>query len=400
MPYVPEFVTKHIEELAESVVRPGWDWLLARPWWFRAAVLICVLFSVGSALWPSEISSWYRNLSSEARVFFASRPNIPLDAQARANSQNAEVRLVKAVSDDLDSIGNLTAWSSSQAVAALRSAGLNIDNHAYLTFVRNSQSTRCLCWTEQTSDPADAEMPVISGWAMTAFSDIGQRLLPDELDSILSQQMSDGGWPSFVGAYERSSESTYATAWILKGLVSLKNRHLLPANREEAVERSIRRSSQWLFMVRNNKARWKPYPYLIQHDDQESLAISGLVIHVLHLARAGDMHEIDRDWLNDLPGPDNTPLGYLEGYYIEGIKTGHGTRIDHLKQVQVPWIIMGIVDAYPNGTARQRARALLWLQSILNSTDLAQADADPNNWWRAELLLSIAYLNHNANGNP
>ena len=66
--------------------------------------------------------------------------------------------------------------------------------------------------------------------------------------------------------------------------------------------------------------------------------------------------------------------------------------IDHFVQLKLPWMLTATIDAYRSGDAVERARALRWIESTVAGKSVEQADSDANNWWRAELLYSLAYL--------
>jgi hypothetical protein len=141
--------------------------------------------------------------------------------------------------------------------------------------------------------------------------------------------------------------------------------------------------------TRNDGARWKDYPY--HRFAKLSPAMSGLVLHVLHRAKVPDLEELDEAWLRSLPDPGSPAVLELDLRYVE-LRTSHGVRIDHITQVPMAWLIVGTADAYRNGSFRERSRALKWLTTLTQDQRVLTADATDNNWWRAELLYALAYL--------
>ena len=61
-------------------------------------------------------------------------------------------------------------------------------------------------------------------------------------------------------------------------------------------------------------------------------------------------------------------------------------------QITLPWMLIATVDAYPNGTIFQKARARNWINAALSKHSVLTADANTENWKRAELLYALKYV--------
>ena len=49
-------------------------------------------------------------------------------------------------------------------------------------------------------------------------------------------------------------------------------------------------------------------------------------------------------------------------------------------QITLPWMLIATVDAYPNGTIFQKARARNWINAALSKHSVLTADANTENW--------------------
>ena len=121
-----------------------------------------------------------------------------------------------------------------------------------------------------------------------------------------------------------------------------------------------------------------------------SESISGVVLHALHQTATGRLRQIDSEWLDSLPetllsasDADHTYIWY---------KSKEAWTNDDYVQIRLPWLLVGTVDAYENGSVLQRAKALLWIEDALAQPSIATADTTVENWWRAEILFGLRYV--------
>src|SRR5262249_47671728 len=148
----------------------------------------------------------------------------------------------------------------------------------------------CFCWTELDEQPRVEVVAYISGWAMTAFADVGQPLTAADLDYLLKRQNGAGWWPMYPESGASQYPSTYSTAWLALGLSKQRAAGLVANERRAAVDSAIRRATEWLLRSRDG-ARWKSHPGAPDTDTPE--ALSGLTLHVLHEVGASDLSDVD-----------------------------------------------------------------------------------------------------------
>jgi len=82
--------------------------------------------------------------------------------------------------------------------------------------------------------------------------------------------------------------------------------------------------------------------------------------------------------------------GYADYYWIP-TRNG-GPTLESYMHVDLPWMLIATADAYSQGGRMQRARALTWLEHALDQPSVLQESSRLENWWRAELLISINYV--------
>ena len=387
---MPEFLKARLSELADSVWRPIWEWVLNRSWFVRALLLALMVAAAAAWYWPEQRSAAYDRATISFRRIFWGEERLPLSSAASELNRKTIKRLSEAVRHDLGDIEMLTPWSASQAVLALRKAGRDVPSvDGFVDFARAQVRPGCFCWTELQGDPPEAVHLALSGWMMAAHASVGRALSADELRSVLRLQSREGWWPTFPDVVGDEGASTYATAWIALGFIELDRKQLIGNEDKAAVDIAIARATRWLMMARNPGGGWKDYPRLRR--GVTSPAMSAFVIHVLHEAGSEDLQEIDRAWLRSLPRADESGVPELERRYQE-LRTTRGIRVDHLTQVPIAWLIVGTTDAYPNGSPEERLSALRWLQDLSRQERIVAADIHPNNWWRAELLYALAHL--------
>jgi hypothetical protein len=135
-------------------------------------------------------------------------------------------------------------------------------------------------------------------------------------------------------------------------------------------------------------SRWKGYPLL--RNGKASESVSGVVLHALHQTVPKQLHQIDEEWLDNLPAGTISASDVENPYFYFMTKDGYAN--DDFVQTRLPWLVIGTVDAYDNGSIIQRGRALAWLERALDQVSVLTADTAPDDWVRAELLYSIRYV--------
>lgn len=138
------------------------------------------------------------------------------------------------------------------------------------------------------------------GWILTALARFKVPATPEERGFLLSQQSPEGWW-SLIPVGDRAElASTYGTAWALQALQGQLQQHLVSGTDAAAVSSAVQRAVAWLLMNRSQRARWKDYP--LAPDGKVFVSMSGLALHALHVAAAVSMRDVDREWLDNLPG--------------------------------------------------------------------------------------------------
>ncbi len=388
-----DFIKQHVSQLLDSVVAPIWAWVLARSWGVRATILAALLLSTGIVCKPQTAMAMYANAIAYTRAVTAGPRSIPIDSAVRDGLEGLRSRLTTSILSDISTYndGHLTPWSAAQAVVSLPTNRIDyVTKLNLIEYIRsNRAASDCFCWTEVPTTYS-GELLFVSGWVMKAYAQLGVPLTDRELDDILSKQDDSGWWALYADADQYQYASTYSTAWIIFGLYEQQSRGLISKKYEFRVKSAIARGGAWLMQARDSNGLWKAYPYL--SNSRESISISGLDLHVLHIIGAEGLLELDRKWINTITGKDisvnDGEIWNLDTYS----RSSRLQRVDHFTYIKLPWTIAASVDAYSSGTVLEKGRILLWLDRELGSDDVKAADSAKSNWWRAELLYSLSEI--------
>jgi hypothetical protein len=222
---------------------------------------------------------------------------------------------------------------------------------------------------------------------MAALAELGVPVSQEEIDYVLSKQdQREGWWSTFSDSSQYQYASAYTTAWIIIGLAEQRRRELLGAEDTKRATSAIAQAANWLLQHRGrNNARWKPYPNLASASESES--ISGLVVHALHISGAVPTNEVDKEWLDNLP-EKRIAASDVENNYLE-LKGPTRVLLDHFVQIKLPWVLIATGDAYESGDVWEKGKALRWIETNISDKGVTSADANENNWWRAELLYAL-----------
>lgn len=386
-----EYIQNKFMQLADSLLAPVWIWVLARSYMLR----LC-FFVLGGAVFlawckPEIVSENYRLGISTLKISMADE-GLALDSDARAKLISTTQRLEKTVKNDLTSFEGLVPWSIAQAIVAVEGQQPTTVRPGYaqkaISLIRSNETDGCFCWAEVPSKETDEMCTFIAGWVMLAFSDLGETISDSEVAHILGAQKAEGWWPMFEDKTDEAFASTYSTAWIVLGLAEMNRRELISSAMRSQAEVAIARGVSWLQMTRVDLAKWKPYPNMANSKVSDS--ISGLVLHTLHVADPSGLRDLDQDWLSSLP-PAPPEASSYEDNYVE-MRGSNNERMDRFQQIRLPWMLIATVDAYSSGGIFQKARARNWIDAALSEHSVLTADANTNNWWRAEFLYALKYL--------
>ena len=257
-------------------------------------------------------------------------------------------------------------------------------------FFRTAAKADCSCWTEVTKSdgpPLPNHIPA-TAWTLYALAEAGIAASDAEIGFLLQEQ-SPAGWWAFFPVPDERYASAYATAWALLALEHQRSRDLLPATLSDRVAAAIVRGSDWL--AANHEpgvALWKNYPYL--PNGTVSRSISGVALHALHRVAPKAAVPLEKQWLDALSAAPAAADGYADYYWIP-TRNG-GPTLESYMHVDLPWMLIATADAYSQGGRMQRARALTWLEHALDQPSVLQESSRLENWWRAELLISINYV--------
>lgn len=376
-----------IAEVAGSLLRPAWRYILALPWLARALVLLVLLATGYISIFPESARSTWSLASNIIRVVWAGDSRIPIDLsiaqKARAKIDRLKISLTSYFPDKLD----VSPWAAAQVALATYGGSTN-DKNEIISFLRNAAEPGCGCWRDIPGDPGKPLNIFISGWVLLAFAQMDAPGTKEEYQFLINAQKKDGSWSPFPLGSNRRYASTYSTALAILGLkAQLKN--IVDNSDNVLVSSAVLKGSAWLLANRASDARWKDYPFLPQGEPRTS--VSGVVLHALHQTVPDQLHEIDIEWLDKLP-PGPVSVEMKDQPYVNFKTKEGGSEFDTFVYIQLPWLLIGTVDAYHNGGIVQRAHALAWIETALDQTSVASADTLPDPWWRAEVLYSIKYV--------
>jgi hypothetical protein len=333
-----------------------------------------------------------------------------------------------------------TAWTLAQCALALADdpeVVLAPERLAAFVRDRSRQLSSCDCWQEFTTDQSSPQHILISSWIVYALARHRQAPTLREVQFLQETQDGTGGWTMFPMPYgvvadvdlPRPQGSSFATSWAVLALHEILKRDLI---KDEAAREDIKRRAKHgvqFFLDNTNREAanklWTLYPGW-RGATRVSLGTSGLAIFALHRyldeIPAPDkepyeesLKQADQALLNALPSPV-PPLDAADGYNLKlpykavahtaaaglgkkktapvaAVSATPETRIDSVQSLVLPWLLIGLQDAYANGTYLQRVKALKFLQEALVRIDTEFDAALKQQYWMApELLIALRYL--------
>lgn len=134
---------------------------------------------------------------------------------------------------------------------------------------------------------------------------------------------------------------------------------------------------------------WKDYP--TAEYGQESISVSGLVLHVLHRTPGAPPSANDSAWMANLPSKLPAPNdGFSSG---QEVIVGEQTAIpDPTHHFLLPWLIIGTADAYHQGSLSQRAQASRLFNEIPEKRRVISAELKDMPWLAAETVIALRQL--------
>jgi hypothetical protein len=353
---VLDYFWKKINEVLDALLEPFWlrvsVWINDLSWRGRTLLLVLVGLMALAFLYWNSLPLFYRTAVAFGKIATTAPTQIPLDSSIRAN--------------------------------------------VVRTSFRKKEVAACNCWQEITA-PHSLPNVIVSGWVLFALAEFHFPATESELRFFLMEQKRDGWWSVFQATDEEANASTFGTAWALIGLQAQLRNKLIPQTMEEEVSNAIRNGSSWLIRHRSGTC-WKDYP--LNEAGKDSVSLSGLVMHALHLTAPDSIEQLKKDWLYNLPSAhicrnhfDRVPDANAREQSFFGVKLRVGDSVSEaFVQLTLPWMLIATADAYSAGNHFERTRALLWMERALDQESVIHADTQVNNWWRAEFLLALRYV--------
>jgi hypothetical protein len=278
-------------------------------------------------------------------------------------------------------------WTEAEMVVSLQ--GRDAFEPEEITQWFNQEAKDCHCWRAGPS-PTDAPHLGATAYVLLAFARMRIKPREQEIDFVLENQHRPGWWPIFYSASDDpGNASTYATAMATWALAELLQRDLVPASRRQRVTEAIEKGRKWLLdnTLQGKPGRWKDYPNGIY--GQESLAVSGLALHALH--RTGPTPSAyDEDWMASLPAElPSLKAGISPG---QPVVLTTGTTGDPTHYFDLPWLIIGITDAYSHGSLSQKAQAARLIHKIPDERGNIGQELKDMPWLAAETLIALRHL--------
>jgi hypothetical protein len=384
------YLYKKIEQIADTLIEPLVEQVIKARWWVRLSVLLLVLIVIGLLLYREAVPGWvtfakyYYRVRGQNSVVSSLNQS---DQQMLGNAIGESTTLLRNKLDQKGSNEFMNAWTSAQLMVALRGRS-DLDTQDLANYIDQQMYRDCNCWREfANSNPHIAA----TAWMLIAVTRIGMRENDEFLTFLLRNKKPDGWWPIFPAEERPENASTYATAMAILALKEHLDNGLVKPQNQREVANALSGGKAWLLATQSpGEARWFDYPNV--SEKKKSLSISGLVLHVLHRLDPNLNPVFDQLWLQSLPETLPVPSTFEISAHAVRIDATGTVAVDHVRYYITPWIIIGTVDAFKNGTATEKVRAITAVSQILQNMHEFQRDALQFPWVGAEFLISLRYL--------
>lgn len=355
-----------------------------------AAGLTVVLAILLTAIGFKQITYGFSFARAIPAVWDGDR-RIPISSAALSNLNASVQNLQASLEAQVAGVGHrpeLNSWQVAQIWIALHGIDIGLADPGLRLreFMTDNRDSMCQCWRE-TEDKLPHTLA--TAWVLFSLARYDQAATPEEIKFVLDRQNDDGWWAMFPATPDERNASTTATAWTVLALHEQLGNKLVGSDQGTRVEEAIRKAVDWLIRrAVAGSARWTEYPPgQIFEKDIEYLAASALVIHVLHTVGASD--QFHAQWLEDLP--QRIP-GPLEDEVAKGVvfQSKAKVTLDEVRHYPFPSMLRATVQTYANGNVRQRARALLWIESAFKRP-LRAEDFHSEHWIMAETLFVLRH---------
>jgi serine/threonine protein kinase len=287
-------------------------------------------------------------------------------------------------------------WTFSNFIVALSSAGYPLEADR-IDAVLNKNQTNEGCWMEERTG---CKM-IVSGWVMLAKKNLGKPITDKQLEFVLKNQSPEGWFPAYAFPDEARNAATLPTSIIIWGLSEQLSHNLVSENNKEKVQTAIIKGVNWLLKTRKLQTKdfmWSACPNDNETVQLPSSGLDGTVVFLLHnIAKSGlkipelveNLKEIDSMWLNNLSQMKTLSLEDKVDGRCNTV-TADGDIMDRSIRFTIPWSIIATTEAFPSGTAWQKASATQWLDTLPISQEYKGF-----NFGASEHLIGLSHLRKN-----
>jgi len=369
----------------------------------KVALAGCAILVVGLAVyWASRQKQ--HEAATQTKEFRSDVSTPPQSPPRNIHTQEIIDQLNNQLTEDSNYANRdrpdlgFSPWTEAQMAVALQ--GTDVFDKAELAQWFHKEAGACHCWR---AGVADRENVAATAWVLLAFARLEVRPSPEEVAFLLDNQHRAGWWQVYpaVGALRSKAledprnASTYSTSFSIFALQELLKHKLITEVQQPRLEKAIAKGRSWLLSntVPGQPGRWKDYPN--GDDAHVSIGISGIVLHSLHRTPGLPPTVNDTDWMAELPA-DLPAAGDV-------LISGEPVRItlteiarDGTHMFAYPWLIIGTLDAYPQGDLAQRAQAIRLMNDTPRERDAVRLEAQNKSWVAAEFLIALRYLRGDA----
>lgn len=322
---------------------------------------------------------------------------LPVSDQAKANLRQSIANISEMVRKDAEEHPELGPWSMAQMRSGLQGLSSNAeaagrDLREYMDSLRDA---RCQCWRETVQREPNH---FATAWVFLALALHDQRASANEMAALLDRQNKSGWWSIYEAADTDRNASAAVTALTLYAVHQHLERGLVEEVQQPRAGEAVAKAVAWL-VAQNPSAtgRWSPYP-APPVGIFEKGEYPGLSAFVLHLLRSvTGQQTFDRDWLDSLPIA--VPEFRDNEISKANLLAKAGSLIDDARFYRLPWMLLTTVETQTNGTAYQRARALVWVEKAL-SAPFTKSDFGSEAWIAGETLFVLRQVEARLEGKP
>lgn len=416
---VKDTVQPAIAAAARRVYVPlrAWFSRLIAPlkWLVGGGLLIAVVLLVAIIITTAGVPVWTTTHDAWLSIWYSNVPPLSTTERARVESYAADwgrvltdeyTRQIAFINTRTRPVTE-TSWTLSQEALALQNMTLArgvVNGRDLSTYVDSDVDSTCGCWRE-LNQPSSPRAVGITAWIIVSLEKAHAQAMPSHLKFLRDTQLKTGAWP-MIPTDVVEEGSTFATPWVLLAMLNAE-KGLEPAQ-QSAIAARMRQAVDWLLDQKPRDSLWQLYPQWQNSSAAQriSLSNSGLVIFALHqYDRAGIESGGDRvpeRWHEKLVNADRQLLRALtlgieptrfESYDQHVMTSNDGYPTESIQLLVLPWLIIGSVDAYSDGTLRDRMKAIAFLNDV--STRLDEIDHEmregENTWMIPEMLMALRY---------